>query len=133
MVVKKNPELENYFVSVKRPLELRRHLLESSKKAVNSLQCNQKLKLLRQEKLVEIDALKDSIQELIFLNKKLTEKLPRYECLLNDVKESKPKIVSKEQAKELINPKTPKPLDKSELDRLEDALSNIELKLKSLK
>ena len=131
-------EQESYFVSTKNPLELRRHLLESSKKAVLALQNFQRLQLIRQQKLKELVNLRQSIKELIYLNRKLNDKLPKFDIgLLNEYRK-----VSKE-AKEVVKAAAPiakpekKPevrlqREKTDMEKLEDSLASIEKKLQSL-
>lgn len=84
---KKNPSLqktqakkdeETYFVSIRSPLELRRQLLECTRKTIFCLQNYQKIMLIRQQKIKEMESLKSSLKELMYLNKKLNEKLPEY-------------------------------------------------------
>lgn len=136
-----------YFVSIKRPLELRRQILECSRKTIYSLQDYQRLVLFRERKLKEIKKLDSLMKELLFLNKKLNDKLPRHKDFSSMMKkhENVPlkqerKIISPRQANEHIALKMPLPKpvlkksfnEKSELERLEDSLSSIEKKLKGL-
>ena len=53
-----NPVDETYFVSLKSPLELRRQILESSRKTIYCMQTYQKVMLIRQRKLQELESLK---------------------------------------------------------------------------
>ena len=126
-----------YFVSIRSPLEYRRQLLESSKKAIYCLQNHQRVLLIRQRKLKEAANLKHSLRELMFLNRKFNEKLPKYEtALLHEAKKISRETESafKEyKAVERRPAKDQKKKEKTDLDRLEDALSSIEGKLKSLK
>jgi len=125
-----------YFVSIKAPIDLRRQMLESSKKSIHCLQNHQRILLIREKKKREMAELNDSIKELIFLNKKFNEKLPKYKHeLLRD-----PKTITKE-TQEAVKPiehrppkvARPKPMrEKTELEKLEDSLSSIEGKLKTL-
>jgi len=78
--------------------------------------------------------LKIGIKELLYINKKFNEKLPKYDMTFF---ENTPKA-EKIQAKPMIEPKIlsarkPEPKrEKTELERLEDSLANIENKLKNL-
>ena len=69
-LVEVTPEHETYFVYLKNPLEYRRHLLESSRKILFCLKSHQKIFLIRQKKLEEMNKLKASVRELLYLNKK---------------------------------------------------------------
>ncbi|MGV8141643.1 MAG: hypothetical protein ACP5NW_04350, partial [Candidatus Woesearchaeota archaeon] len=71
-------EHDRYFVYLKNPMEYRRQLLESSRRILFCLKSNQKIILIRQRKLDEMKVLKASIKELIFLNKKFNDMLPKY-------------------------------------------------------
>jgi hypothetical protein len=140
-----NIDETSYFVSVSNPLELRKEVLESSKNAIYALQNYQKILLVRQKKLKEIEDLKTSVKELLYLNKKFNEKLPKYKLdILPD-----PKKITKEKqsalspapkkAKSVAAPvnapvKVPKapPKEKTELEKLEDSLASIEGKLKNM-
>jgi len=126
------PEHEDYFVYLKNPLEYRRHLLESSRKILFCLKSHQKIFLIRQKKLEEMDKLKASIRELLYLNKKFNEKLPKYNTgFLEDTPskdKSRPIAVKSAAARK---PADAKP-ERTEIERLEESLANIEKKLKTL-
>jgi len=155
-IQKSTKEESTYFVSLKNPLELQRHLLESSRKSVYALQSYQKILLLRERKLKELAVLKQSLKELMYLNKKLNEKLPTYDYdLLHNpkriTKEDTPKIIKK-LAPKIVTPEiTPKvaaktiqkpeqtpvkklpPIrEKTDLEKLEESLNNIEQKLQKI-
>ncbi|GIU69412.1 MAG: hypothetical protein KatS3mg002_0648 [Candidatus Woesearchaeota archaeon] len=88
---------ESYYVSIKEPLETRRHILESTKKALMSLQNYHKLLNIRKEKLEHIENLRQSIKELSYLNVKLLQKLPDYNVeIMNSFKKSKKVVKSKD-------------------------------------
>lgn len=135
-VVDLPPEHEKYFVYLKNPLEYRRHLLEGSKHILYCLKHYQKLVLIRQKKLDEMQRLKASLKELTYLNKKFNEMLPKYNVtFLEDMPNmSKAPI---EQVKEFKEPKlkpiVEKPKERTEVDRLEESLARIEAKLRDLK
>jgi len=155
-ILKSAKEAGTYFVSLKNPLELRRHLLESSRKSVYALQSYQKILLLRERKLKELASLKQSLKELMYLNKKLNEKLPEYdyELLHNPkrlIKDNTPKIITKIEQKIVAPNAVPKagtktlqrleqlpvkktlPVrEKTDLEKLEESLNNIEQKLQKL-
>ena len=121
-------EDESYFVSIKNPLELRKHLLESSKKSIRCLQNYQRILLIREKKQKELSELHNTLKELAYLNKKFNEKLPKYSSeLLHEKKAEEPKLEKRPK------PTASKPVkEKTELEKLEDSLSSIEGKLNSL-
>lgn len=142
-IIQKSPveKDETYFVSIKSPLELRRQILECTKKTIHSLQSYQKIILIRQQKIKEMENLKNSLKELMYLNKKLNEKLPEYNY--NDVLgiEEREAQIEKVEKRPIGKPTVnipsklqPKivPREKTELEKLEDSLASIEGKLKNL-
>jgi hypothetical protein len=132
------PEHEAYFVYLKNPLEYRRCLLEASKKMLLCLRTHQKLLFIRQRKIEEIANLRTSIKELLYLNKKFNEKLPKYDLeFFGDATEVDkitprgaliPKMPVIDIPKRMPEPKR----EKTELERLEESLANIESKLRNL-
>ncbi len=133
-LVEVTPEHETYFVYLKQPLEYRRHLLESSRKILFCLRSHQKIVLIRQKKLEEMAKLKTCVRELIYLNKKFNQKLPKYNTGFLEEVPSK----DKSKALNLKSAAAKKPIEahtmqeKTEMDRLEESLANIEKKLKTL-
>jgi hypothetical protein len=125
-------EHEKYFVYLKNPMEYRRQLLECSRKILYCLRSNQKIALIRQKKIEEMKTLKVSIKELIYLNKKFNEMLPKYHTrfLEGIASEDKNKPVN------IRSPTFRKPAeikqDRTEMEKLEESLANIEKKLRSL-
>ncbi len=126
------PEHETYFVYLRQPLEYRRHLLESSRKILFCLRSHHKVVLIRQKKLEEMNKLKTCVRELLYLNKKFNEKLPKYNMhfLSNVPSTDKVKPINIKTAA-LRKPAEIRP-DRTELERLEESLANIEKKLKTL-
>lgn len=132
----------SYYVAIKEPLETRRHLLESTKKVIMSLQNYHKLLLIRKEKLSHLENLKQSIKELSYLNLKLSQKLPDYniEIMSSFKKQSERPSKKKETEKKKKNESTDnkkkekekKIHEQSELEKLEASLAAIESKLKDL-
>lgn len=129
---------DSYYVSVKTPSDTRRHLLESTKKSVMSLQNYHKLLLIRQEKLKHLENLKQSLKELAYLNNRLSQKLPDYNTeIMNSFKKNA-------HVEKKVPKKTGKPTEKhseshegkheqhSELHKLEASLAAIESKLRGL-
>lgn len=125
---------ESYYVSVKSPLDTRRHLLESTRKSLMSLQNYHKILLIRQEKLKHLDDLKQSIKELAYLNNRLTQKLPDYNTeIMGAFKRSKHVEVKKPETHAAKKKTEEKPKhERSDLERLEASLASIEEKLKGL-
>lgn len=130
---------ESYYVSVKSPLDTRRHLLESTKKSLMSLQNYHKLLMIRHEKLKHLDDLRQSIREISLLNNRLSAKLPDYNtALMDSFKSSKkaekktPKKVEKKTEKVHEIHETKPVREKTDLEKLEASLSSIEEKLKDL-
>ncbi len=70
-----DPE-EALYVNVKKPLELRRNILEASKDVLYTLQKLERIKQLRKEKNELIKTLKVQIGEINILTTKLAEHLP---------------------------------------------------------
>lgn len=128
-----DPDSDSYFVYLRNPLEYRRHLLESCRKILFCLKCDQKITLIRQKKLEEMRKLRISVKELIYLNKKFNEKLPKYNTGFLEETPSKDKGVLPKKVKtvEVKRPMEPKS-EPTEMDRLEESLANIERKLKTL-
>jgi hypothetical protein len=126
------PEQETYFVYLKNPLEYRKHLLESSRKILFCLKSHQKIFLIRQKKLEEMRNLKASIKELLYLNKKFNDKLPKYhkEFLTGVDKGGAEKVVPKKHSGSAKPPAVHH--EKTEMEKLEESLANIEKKLKTL-
>jgi hypothetical protein len=128
----KTEETGSYYVSVRNPVDTRRHLLESTKKVLMSLQNYQRLLLIRKEKQLRLEALKQSIKELGYLGGRLNSKLPQYDVqVLGALKKTRHEDVRTEQIRESKPPAVPKH-EMTELDRLEASLRSIEEKLNSL-
>jgi hypothetical protein len=132
-LLKLNPENETYFVYLKNPLEYRRQLLECSRKVLFCLKINQEVFLIRQKKLEEMHKLKSSVRELLYLNKKFNEKLPKYNMGVLGNIQTKDKI---QQPAHIKSRDVRKPVEtkgeKTEMERLEESLASIEKKLKTL-
>ncbi|MGV8150413.1 MAG: hypothetical protein ACP5NV_01670 [Candidatus Woesearchaeota archaeon] len=125
----------SYFVSIKNPLETRRHLLESTKKSLMGLQGYHKLQVIRQEKQRHLESLKQSVKELMYLNTKLTQILPEYNYdIISEFKKEK-HVEKKQPAKQDKKPVLQKDVarkEKTDLEKLEESLNSIEEKLKTL-
>ena len=125
-------EPESYFVYLKNPLEYRRHLLESSRKTLYCLKNHNNLILIREKKLEEIKKFKASVRELIFLNKKFNDKLPKYAStsLGSGFGSNIKPVMEKPVVQKTVTVKKPIQQKRSmtEIDRLEESLANIEKK-----
>jgi hypothetical protein len=132
-------EHDTYFVYLKTPLEYRRHVLECSRKILFCLKSHQKILLIRQKKLEETRILINTVRELLYLNKKFNEKLPKYDTALIEGAKHEDKKASatvKSLAASSTIPIARKPIEtpaeKTEMEKLEESLLNIEKKLKML-
>lgn len=122
---------EAFYVNLRKPLELRRHILEASKMVIFSLQNYHNLLTLREEKTKKIALLKVQVGEINLLCAKLAEFLPDYHLKVKEEAEAhlkKGKRREKEKGK-----KAPHLTKVDELDQLENTLQDIESKLKHLK
>jgi hypothetical protein len=131
-LVEITPEHETYFVYLKQPLEYRRHLLESSRKVLFCLRNHQKIILIRQRKLEEMNKLKASVRELLYLNKQFNEKLPKYNTGFLEDTPSKDKSKSVNVKSAAARRPADVRSERTEMDKLEESLANIERKLKTL-
>lgn len=115
------------FVGISEGNELRRNILECSKDILESLKEHEKFKAVREEKIKLIHQFKGEIKEISKLINTLRKNLPKVKDVgikkaeVKRVKEEKPKAVKVEE-----------PKGKSELERLEAELDEIESKLDSL-
>jgi hypothetical protein len=131
-LLKVQTEDETYFVYLKNPLEYRRQLLECSRKVLFCLKIHQEVFIIRQKKIEEMHRLKNSVKELLYLNKKFNEKLPKYNNgALGNIQTKdhvKPTHANIHNARKPVEIKA----EKSEMDRLEESLASIEKKLRTL-
>ncbi|MFH1649158.1 MAG: hypothetical protein ABIA93_01265 [Candidatus Woesearchaeota archaeon] len=116
---------DSYYVQVRTPDELRRRILESSKAVVHTLQEYQNVLEVREKKKKLLEMLKTQMEEIIVLQEKLSAVLPEFELPVE-----KPKPVPKKKGKH--KKKHSAPVQKTELDALNDTLSKIEEKLRKL-
>ena len=119
---------DSLYVNVKKPIELRRNVLETSKSVLYTLQFYYKILKLREEKEKQIALLKVQVGEINLLCSKLSQFLPKYQFKVGKKPEklTKKKLKGRRRKSDL----TPKV---TELDRLESSLSEIENKLRNLK
>lgn len=119
-------EEELFFVGIRDPIELRKELLTSSKNLIDSLRRYEAFKDLKEEKLRHILELKRVFDELLVLNRKLRNHLPRIPMKVPALREmregTKPtRIVGK-----------PAKIGKNKIDVLEEELAKIEERLGGL-
>lgn len=117
-------EEELFFVGIKDPIELRKELLTSSKNLIDSLKRYEAFKDIKEEKLRHILELKRVFDELLVLNKKLRNKLPRIPI--------KVPPVEREMSEERMFKGKPVKMSKSKIDVLEQELAKIEERLGTL-
>ncbi|HLC33287.1 MAG TPA: hypothetical protein VJJ82_05655 [Candidatus Nanoarchaeia archaeon] len=111
-----------FFVGVKDPLELRKDLLISSKNVLNSLKRYDTVMQFKEQKTQVETQLQRVFDELLVLNKKLRNHLPKVP-IKGGVEESK-----KEEPKQVLSKVVPKP----NLDVLDEELARVERRLSSL-
>jgi vacuolar-type H+-ATPase subunit D/Vma8 len=153
-----DPPQEDYFIAVKTPAEVRRSVLESSRKVIYALQDYHKLILLRQKKQLLFERFKDQVKEITVLTQKLNKYFPdnKIAAYREQLKAKQEALEKKRQAEakqmetqKVVEQKVPKvaapqprpePVKlppkveppKSEIDQLNDLLSGIEAKLKKM-
>ncbi len=122
-------EEELFFVGIRDPIEMRKELLTCSKDLIDSLRRYEQYKDVKEQKLQNIMELKRVFDELLVLNKKMRNHLPRTPL------RAPPAI--REMAREERRPvakgkQTPIKFTRSKIDVLEEELSKIEQRLGSL-
>ncbi len=127
---KNKKDHQDLFVVVNSPVEIRKGILESSREMIQSLQRYEKFKMIRADKHHEIAKMRELTKDIVKDIAKLRNMLP---------KDVKPKHVKKPVVKKVVKTPVkkkpvppPKPKRKTELDKLEDELKDIESKLGSL-
>jgi multidrug efflux pump subunit AcrA (membrane-fusion protein) len=126
-----------FYVGIKDPIEIRRSLLESAKEMLQYLQRAEKFKEVRREKEVQISKLKETVQEIQSLVRKLKSELPKaglravppHEEHKKKAVKKKTKAVKEEKAAPV---KVEKPKEMTELEKLEAELGEIEGRLTKL-
>ena len=125
---------EIFYVGIRDQVELRKNLLQSSKDILDSLRRYEQYKLIKEEKLQYILALKNVFDELLVLNRRLRSKLPKS---VSAAPELPGKVAVEEELGEAEAPikKVVRELPsrvKSKLDILEEELAKVERRLTSL-
>lgn len=123
----------SFFVAVEDPIELRRHILETARGSIQTLQLYEKLRGIRADKAKSIAQLKTDLKGVTRLLSKLKSALPKanlrikmheHEKMPGAYTQSKKKSGKKVRVEVLPA--------RSELEKLEAELSAIEGKLGSL-
>lgn len=112
--------MEDYFVKLDIPDELRKKLLETSKDIVRSLQTHENLRQIRVEKLEEIIRLRSIMKDIDNLMLRLRKLFPVVET---QKKEKFRKPVYRGKQEKLVEVKSPK------IDELQEELRKIEERL----
>jgi len=132
--MKKQQSEELFFVQVKEPNEIRRHILETLKEIVEVLQKFEKFRHIRHEKLEKINHLRVQMKQTNKIMGNLKLKLPQTNLRATAVREA-PKLPKKQvhkKGRKKAEEKTQQKRAPTELERLESELNAIEGKLKSL-
>ena len=125
---------EDFFIQIKNLTAPRIDLLETSKLVLESMRVYEKIFESRAKKIKATKELKEQIKELLFLHTRLLEKLPHQNLVSEPIKkESKStkgrkKSTTKKQVKKAEVPV----IDDQNVDKIGQALSEIESKLKQL-
>ena len=126
-----------FFVQLRQPTEVRRHILETLRDIVEILQKFEKFKHMRHQKLENIQKLRGLLKDANKMLGNLKNRLPQTNLravVVKEIKQKAKKIHHKKKGKaasEEKGQKAPKK-EKTELERLEAELGAIESKLKSL-
>ncbi len=76
-IVHKHEPEQLFYVGVRDPMEVRRNILESSREAINFMQRLERIKKIREEKMHSVHQLRTDIKELRSLLNKLKQALPK--------------------------------------------------------
>ncbi|MFH1848774.1 MAG: hypothetical protein ABH879_01155 [archaeon] len=122
----KSENTETFYIRIKDPVALRRDLLAYAKGLIQVLRGYEKLKLIREEKLLAFESLSNVTKELDSLNTRLKTAFPstRIDPDLRLPEPEKKKEKKKSDARE--------PRKKTEVEKLEAELDVIEKKLGQL-
>ncbi|HLC50586.1 MAG TPA: hypothetical protein VJI97_04115 [Candidatus Nanoarchaeia archaeon] len=125
----KKPQKEEYFVEIKDPNEVRRHVLEALKDILEVMHQFEKLRHIRHQKLEAVQKLRASMRGANRMMGSLKLMLPQTSMKPAAVEEHKKKHHSK---KKVSHEARPQKREMSELEKLESELNVIEGKLKDL-
>lgn len=118
---------DKFFVGIKNPVNARRLLLNSSKDVLDALKDFENFENLKQEKAKYIVELKDVLDEIVVLNKKLKSHLPKTPLKAPPTYE---RVSRKKKGKKM--PKTKMKDVASKMDVLESELAKVEERLQGL-
>jgi len=125
LATKNKSEEENFFVGIESPLELRRQLLEASKKMVDVLKRYEMFREKREMKRLMIEKLKKNMADIAKMNAKLKSLLPKTSIRLGKPMQGQERPSPRVSVEEEKSPAT-------EMERLELELTDIEGKLHKL-
>jgi len=120
-------EEDPLFVGITNADELRRSVLECSKDILESLRSYEKFKSLKEEKLKLIHQFRSDVKEVAKLINAIKGSLPNVREDI--IKKPEAKKVKDERIKTI---RVEKPIQRTELERLEEELDEIEGKLNSI-
>jgi len=126
----KEHNAELFFVEIREPDEVRRHILETLKEVLELLQKFESFRHLRHKKMERIDKLKILMRDTNKLMGVLKSKLPQTSLKGMIPKQHAPKQKKVNAKKKETPEKIPKK-ERTELDKLQSELNAIESKLKS--
>jgi hypothetical protein len=122
---------ETFFVKIDKPNKLRVSVLAASKASLESLKLHLRLHELHKEKVIAKTSLDNQFTELVSTLHELATFLPHQE-ILDQAKKATSKSKKKSTSKEVVS-KRPEPVKKhTELDKLNEALEEIEKRLSTL-
>ena len=124
--------VEQFYKKIANPHQVRRSVLEASKETIQNLKGYQKILDLRDKRKTEKKKLKVQIKEINMYLDRLRDALPADLLVKLEKEESKRKHPAKTTKKGKKKVSAKKPAGMSEVAKLEDALANIEEKLKTL-
>ncbi|MDD5086900.1 MAG: hypothetical protein PHV16_04055 [Candidatus Nanoarchaeia archaeon] len=114
---------DNFYVGIKKPKELRKNLLESSKRIIENLKDYEKIMSIRDEKSKKIVEFNEKIGEVVELFSFLKKTFPRQGIQAENKEINKTKKCKKSKKIEIEN---------EEIARLETDLAEIEARLNSM-
>lgn len=125
---------ELFFVNLRDPIDLRREILESSKGVIEGLQRFEQFKRIREEKVENLSKLRDIVKDCTRLMNKLRTSLPSTNLKAEEVLQLRERplgesIALPKKGKRSANKKI---AERTELEKLDDELGDIERKLNAV-
>ena len=114
---------QNFFVGITDPVRTRRNLLNSSKEIIDSLKRYERYEIIKKTKHEYVLELKKIIDELVVLNKKLRNHMPKEQIAKQHIHQ-KPRKIRIKKARDNTS--------QTKLAELESELAKIEGKLDAL-